>query len=226
LRLFLDSAERAHWDEWLPSGLFYGITTNPILLEKAGLPCDMPVVAGLVRAAFSFEIEELHVQTWGVTAEAMLARGREIAALDPRIVIKVPVTREGAAIAQALSAAGTPVTLTALYAPFQALIAALARSQYAAPYFGRIADSGRDAYADIAAMKAILSGLEAPVRLLVASIRTAAEIGTLAATGLDTFTIGAHVASELFSDPQTAAAAADFERAAGSSSHLARETDA
>jgi transaldolase len=190
------------------------VTTNPTLLARAGLRCDMETIRELVRAAFTFDIEELHVQTWGGSAEAMLKRGREIAALDPRIVVKVPITLEGVAVVRALRTAGIRTTFTALYAQHQAFTAALIEAEYAAPYLGRISDAGRDGLAEVVAMHAILRACESSTRLLVASIRTAADLGPLARAGLDTFTIGERVASELFADPDTTAATAAFEAAA------------
>jgi hypothetical protein len=29
LRLYIDSSDRADWEQYLPTGLFYGVTTNP-----------------------------------------------------------------------------------------------------------------------------------------------------------------------------------------------------
>ena len=51
LRLFLDSADPSDWEAWLPSGLFFGITTNPSLLKKAGQPCDLDHLRQLSRRA-------------------------------------------------------------------------------------------------------------------------------------------------------------------------------
>jgi len=48
-------------------------------------------------------------------------------------------------------------------------------------------------------------------RLLVASIRSAQEVGELAAQGANTFTVSPQVAEELVMDPLTAAAAELFE---------------
>ena len=38
IRLYLDSAKRGELDEWLTTGLFYGITTNPTVLAAADVP--------------------------------------------------------------------------------------------------------------------------------------------------------------------------------------------
>ena len=52
------------------------------------------------------------------------------------------------------------------------------------------------------------------MRVLVASVRTAAELSKLASKGCDTFTISEKVAAEMFSDPLTTQAALDFQSAA------------
>lgn len=213
-RLFLDAADQADWQRWLPTGLFYGITTNPTLLAGGGLDCSLSEIERLVRAAFTFDIEELHVQTWGATTQALLERGRIVASFDSRVVVKVPISFEGVAAVKALRAEGVRTTFTALYAVHQALTAALVEPEYAAPYLGRISDGGRDGHAEVVAMNEILRALDAPTRLLVASIRTAADLTRLAQAGLDTYTIGVRVARELFSDPQTLAATVAFEAAA------------
>ena len=55
LRLFLDSADRAAWADWLPSGLFHGVTTNPTLLRRAGVPCRLETIAGQIHARMMCE---------------------------------------------------------------------------------------------------------------------------------------------------------------------------
>jgi transaldolase len=214
LRLFLDTADRAAWERWLPTGLFYGVTTNPALLERAGLKCRLPVLADLVRDALRHGIAEAQVQTWGVQTEWLIENGLALAAIDRRVVVKVPATLAGVRAATALHRSGARTTLTAVYAAHQALIGAAIGCDYAAPYFGRIGDAGRDAMAEIKAMTAIISASARPIRLLVASIRTPDELAMLAAVGVNTFTIGPAVAEALFDVQATSGAAAEFEAAA------------
>jgi hypothetical protein len=39
-RFFLDSADLRQWETRLPAGLFFGVTTNPVLLRDAGQSCS------------------------------------------------------------------------------------------------------------------------------------------------------------------------------------------
>ncbi|MFZ0408022.1 MAG: transaldolase family protein [Cyanobium sp.] len=216
LRLFLDSADPQAWSQWLPTGLFHGITTNPSLLKQAGHPCRLEHLSQLSRQALDLGCRELHLQAWGGDAASYLACGRQLAGLAPdRIAVKLPVTLAGAAAARELIAAAVPVTLTACYEVPQVLIAAALGAAYIAPYLGRIGDQGRDGQAELVAMRRSLDGLGSSVRLLVASLRQSADLGRLAAAGLDTFTISPAIAEELFSCEASAAAARQFEADAG-----------
>jgi transaldolase len=216
IRLYLDSAKRAEMDEWLATGLFYGITTNPTVLASAGIACRLPELTDLVHAALEHGIHEVHLQTWGATADLMFEHGRLLAEINHRVV-KVPITRAGVEAVRRLRSRDVATTFTALYAPHQALTAAIVGVEYAAPYLGRIAEGGRDAYAEIIAMHTVLAQLDSSTRLLVASIRSADDVGRLAQAGLDTYTLSATVAAELFANRQTLEATAVFEAAAAAS---------
>ncbi|MFM2079949.1 MAG: hypothetical protein RLZZ219_631 [Cyanobacteriota bacterium] len=209
LRLFLDTADPAAWSRWLPTGLFHGVTTNPTLLKQAGHPCDLASLRMLSHRALAHGVQELHLQAWG---SDLLSCGRALADLAPgRIWIKLPITRAGVDAARDLLADGLPVTFTACYEPAQVLPAVALGADYIAPYLGRINDLGRDGHAELVAMHHCVRHLASPLRLLVASLRSPADLARLAAEGLDTFTISPAVAEALFAVEATEAAAARFE---------------
>jgi len=213
-RLFLDSADRAAWDEWLPTGLFHGITTNPTILANAGVANTLAELSRLSHIAFEADVAEFQAQTWGRSSENLISNGRILAALDPRMVVKVPITREGAIAAATLKAEGVRITMTAVYTAHQALSAAAIGADYVAPYLGRMNDAGRDGYGEIAAMQEIIQASGSETRVLVASLRTADDLVRLGRLGLDTFTFSPKVAASLFAEDLTEAAAEVFEKAA------------
>jgi transaldolase len=214
VRLFLDTADRAAWDRWLPTGLFHGVTTTPTILDRAGLKSTIPALTQVVQELLTYPIQEVQAQCWGTETEALIETGRALAAIDPRVVVKVPVTEQGVRAVTKLHALGIRTTLTAVYAVHQSLTAAALGADYVAPYFGRINDSGRDGIATISAMLDVLAASGSHTRLLVASLRQADDLATLAALGCDTFTFSPAVAEQLFADSQTAEAAAAFEKTA------------
>ena len=96
----------------------------------------------------------------------------------------------------------------------QVLIAAAIGAEYAAPYLGRIHDSGRNGCEDLGLMQRSLNGTHSNTRLLVASIRRAEDFSTLAAQGLNTFTFSTAIARQLFDVAETLKATEAFEAAA------------
>ncbi|MBK8166680.1 MAG: transaldolase [bacterium] len=216
-RLFLDSADVGAWERLLPTGIFHGVTTNPLLLARAGLPCTVETLADLAARARAFQVREIQLQTWGTGDEDMARTGTRLADLATgatAVIVKVPATADGFRAAARLRQAGVEVTLTAVYAPGQVLAAAALGAAYAAPYLGRLDDAGRDGRQVLLAMQAILAGSGAGTRLLAASLRAAERVTDLAGAGLDTFTFGPEVADALLHDGLSAAAAAEFARAA------------
>jgi transaldolase len=212
-RLLLDSADLETWADLWPLGLFQGITTNPTLLRRSGHSCQQESLSALVLAAQSIDCGELHLQAWGAKETDLLACGRALLALAPdRVVVKLPLTEAGLRAARVLLAEGERVTLTACYAVPQVVAAAALGATYVAPYLGRISDGGRDGCAEVIAMGRCLRGLGSSTRLLVASLRSVAELTRLAAEGIDTFTLSPQLAQQLWHHSATTAAAAQFER--------------
>ena len=221
IRLYLDTADIEQWQTWLPTGIFYGVTCNPLLLERAGVYCSVDTLRKLARQAEKLGAQEVHLQAWGDSVESLVQVGRALGQLSSRVVVKLPATQNGTTAARVLvQRHSIPVTLTAVYAVHQVLLAAAIGASYAAPYLGRINDAGRDGRAELIAMQRALDGVGSPTRLLSASIREVDDISVLAAQGIDTFTFSPAIAQALFDVPETLSATADFERAAENSQQI------
>jgi transaldolase len=211
-RLFLDSASVAEWRALLPLGIFHGVTTNPTLLVRAGIDCTLRNLGALTEEAQALGCRELHLQAWGESRVALTSCGRQLAALAPAtVVVKLAATVPGFEAACALHAEGVRITITAVYAPAQALAAAALGASYAAPYFGRLGDAGHDAAGVVLGMRSILRHAGDGTRLLLASLRRAEDVAMLAARGCDTFTVGAAVAKALVHSDESEAAAEAFD---------------
>jgi transaldolase len=211
--LFLDTANTQQWEHWLPTGLFYGVTTNPLLLQDR-VTCSVSELKALANQAIALNAQEVQLQTWGTTVDSLVNTGRLLAEINERVVVKVPITKIGTEAASKLIAEGIRVTLTGVYAIHQVLIAAALGADYVAPYLGRINDLGHNGHEDLVAMQRASAGVGSTTRILVASIRSIDDIVFLATQGLDTFTFSPLVASAFFEVTATNQAAADFEQAA------------
>ena len=66
-RFFLDTADVTEWAALLPLGMFHGVTTNPTLLERAGVACTVEACRQLAVTAGGLGVEEIMFQACGAT---------------------------------------------------------------------------------------------------------------------------------------------------------------
>jgi TalC/MipB family fructose-6-phosphate aldolase len=211
MRLYLDTADRAAAESLLATGLFAGVTTNPTILQRAGLGVgDIPHIYRWATAAGA---REVFFQAWGRDTATLVARGRELRALGDEVVVKLVASRAGTAASARLSGDGVPTLLTAVYDPGQAIVAAAAGATYIAPYLRRLAAAGRDGSGDVLAMHELLTATGSATRVLLASIPDVPSMVALARHGVDCFTIAPAVAEDFFADELTAEADRTFENA-------------
>jgi transaldolase len=206
--LYIDAADRQLIGELWGSGVFAGVTTNPTILDRAGLgQRDVP---DLYTWLTDLGVGTVYVQVVGRTREEMLRSADALRSLGP-LTVKVPATAAGLSAAGTLVRDGAQVLLTAVYHPVQALMARDCGIQGVAPYVGRMSDAGRSGVESVIAMQQAI-GTE-PTRILAASLRSADDIARLAAAGVPDFTLGAALARSVLDDELTRAAVDEFEAA-------------
>lgn len=210
MKLYLDSADLATVAPLLATGLFEGVTTNPLILRRSGVSLD--AVPALVAQLTAAGARSVFVQTVQPSTDAMVEEGRRVAALGEHVVVKIPANREGLAATARLTAEEIPVLVTAVYHARQATLAAAAGAWGIAPYVGRMDDAGRDGLAQVEQMNAVLAGTE--TRVLAASIRGVDVVHELALRRTDAVTMSTDVAEALLVDDLTDRAVADFDAAA------------
>lgn len=213
LRLYIDSANPDDWDTYLATGMFYGVTTNPKLLVKSGVEFKINAMKKLAKTAFGLGAQEIHLQIWGDEPEEMLEVGKELAAIDKRVMVKVPIDITGILLANQLITGGANVTLTALHFAQQVVTAVAMGAKYAAPYLGRMNDAGMDGMREVRTMGRIIDRTMSPLRLLVASIRSSEDLVTLASRGLNTFTLVPPIIHDMMENELTRLAVESFNKA-------------
>ena len=211
--LYLDSAELSELRACLPHPVIHGVTTNPTLLKRAGIGRD--ALSALLQTAIELGAKQVQAQVTAARTDAMLEDAERL--LRPfergQLVVKIPATRDGLRAGAQLSARGVPVTYTAVYAAEQAHFAAQLGAAYAAPYLGRLQDSGIDGLALIAQMQSLVDG--SATRLLVASVRTRDAYLALLRIGVGAITIPPRLFAELVDHDATLAAERGFLADAG-----------
>jgi transaldolase len=208
--LYLDSADLDALRRCLPHPVIHGVTTNPTLLQRAGVTrAGLP---DLVRACFDLGASQVQTQVFSADIDGMLSDADRLLALAElgRIVIKIPATRSGLAAGARLAEQDIPVTFTAVYALEQAHFAAQIGAAYAAPYLGRLLDAGIDGMDLIRRMQALIARQGAATRLLVASIRSRAAFLELLELGVGSITVPPNLFPELIDHAATLSAEAGF----------------
>ena len=215
MRLYLDTANSVDWEDFMPTGAFYGITTNPLLTKKLGLNYGEIAWEEMVSKAAELGAKEFHVQIYG-DAKRALSFAEHVYGLGQtsniECVIKIPLTFEGISLAPKIKEFGAKILMTACYEPKQMITACALKADYVAPYFGRMLDAGLDAMANMQIIEKIARKNKCtPV---VASLRNAKQMLEIAEMGHDCFTISPEVARDLFDSQLTEEASFAFETAA------------
>ena len=204
----LDSANTKDWKRVSTTGLFSAVTTNPLLIQRAGLNCAIGTYKSLHDQAMDLGFDHLQLQVFGDDWQAM---AEQILSISDNTVVKIPANEKGFSLATKL---GVPsrTTITGVYSVHLGAAAERLGAAYAAPYYARLAESNRD-------VEAIFAGLRTAcqnTKLLVASLRSIEQFEHLVGLGHRCFTIPGALLDDLMSDQMTEAAIAQFEEAARS----------
>lgn len=198
MKLFIDSGNLKEIENLVPLGIIDGITTNPSLLAKE--PGDykeiLKKICELVQGPTSAEVT-------ATDAPGMIREGRDLAAIDDHIVVKVPFTREGVKACKALSSDGYKVNVTLVFSPTQALLAAKVGATFVSPFVGRLDDIATSGMGLIQEIVEIYENYQFTTEVLVASTRHPIHIVEAARLGADICTCPAKLIDSLFNHPLT-----------------------
>ena len=205
MKIFIDSGNLKEIETLVPLGIIDGITTNPSLLAKE--PGDykeiLKKICQIVQGPTSAEVV-------ATDAEGMIREGRELAAIDDHIVVKVPFTPDGVKACKALSSEGKRVNVTLIFSSAQAMLAAKVGATYVSPFVGRLDDIGSSGMGLITEIVEIFENYQFTTEILVASTRGPMHIIEAARLGADICTCPAKVIDALFKHPLTDIGLANF----------------
>src|SRR5690606_38684815 len=107
MKLFVDSGNIKEIEALAALGVLDGATTNPSLLAKVGGDPRqiLKEICRIVQGPVSGEVVSTN-------ADEMVLEGRDLAAIDEHVVVKVPFTREGVKACRILSGEGIRVNVT------------------------------------------------------------------------------------------------------------------
>ncbi|MCR4751355.1 MAG: fructose-6-phosphate aldolase [Eubacterium sp.] len=201
MRFFLDTANVEEIKKANDMGVICGVTTNPSLIAKEGRDYKtvLKEIAEIVDGAISGEVKATTED-----AEGMIAEGREIAALHPNMVVKIPMTAEGLKAIKVLSAEGIKTNCTLIFSANQALLAARAGATYVSPFLGRLDDinmHGIDLIEEIVEIFGVAGDID--TQIICASVRNTMHVTDCALAGGDIATVPYKVIEQMINHPLT-----------------------
>lgn len=198
MQLFIDSANVDEIRAAVELGVISGVTTNPSLIAREGRD-----FVQVVREITSIIDGPISAEAVSLEAGPMIAEARELAAIHPNIVVKIPMNGEGLKAVRALSREGIKTNVTLVFSANQALLAALAGATYASPFVGRLDDIGHDGLVLIEEIMQIYELHQLETRVISASIRHPLHVTQSALAGADIATIPYKVLLQMIKHPLT-----------------------
>lgn len=200
MRFFIDTANVDEIREANEMGIICGVTTNPSLIAREGRDFNQVIaeIASIVDGPISGEVKATTTDAAG-----MIREGREIAAIHPNMVVKIPMTPEGLKAVKVLAAEGIKTNVTLVFTTAQALLAARAGAAYVSPFVGRLDDISMPGVELIEDIADIFMTHNIETQIIAASIRHAIHVIDCARAGADIATVPYKVLMQMTKHPLT-----------------------
>lgn len=200
MKFFIDTANVEDIKRANDMGVICGVTTNPSLIAKEGRVFKEVIkeITSIVDGPISGEVKATTVD-----AEGMIREGREIAAIHPNMVVKIPMTVEGLKAVKVLSAEGIKTNVTLIFTANQALLAAEAGATYVSPFLGRLDDINQPGIELVRTIAEIFSIYGYETEIIAASVRNPIHVTDCALAGADIATVPYKVIEQMTKHPLT-----------------------
>ena len=198
MKIFIDTANINEIREAASMGLLDGVTTNPSLVAKEGKN-----FRDLLKEICSIVHGDISAEVVATDYDGMMKEGRSLAKIDDKIVVKIPLIKEGLKAVKSLKAEGIRSNVTLCFSPNQALLAAKAGAYILSPFIGRLDDIGASGMELIHQIITIYRNYNFDTQVLVASVRHPMHVVEAAMMGADIATIPYSVLVQLIKHPLT-----------------------
>ena len=200
MKFFIDTANVEDIKRANDMGVICGVTTNPSLIAKEGRDFKEVIkeITSIVDGPISGEVTATTVD-----AEGMIREGREIAAIHPNMVVKIPMTVEGLKAVKVLSSEGIKTNVTLIFTANQALLAAEAGATYVSPFLGRLDDINQPGIELVRTIAEIFAVYGYETEIIAASVRNPIHVTDCALAGADIATVPYKVIEQMTKHPLT-----------------------
>jgi transaldolase len=198
MKFFIDSANLSELKLAAELGIIDGVTTNPSLIAKEGVPVEEQVrkICDIIDGDVSAEVVSS-------TSKEMIEEGRRLAKIHKNVVVKVPMMAEGIKAVGALAKEGIRTNVTLCFSAAQALVAAKAGAYIISPFVGRVDDIGWPGIELIDNIMKIYGNYNYKTQVLAASVRGPLHVIEIAKSGVHIVTLSYKVMEQLFHHPLT-----------------------
>jgi transaldolase len=187
MKFFIDTASLDQIKEAHDLGILDGVTTNPSLMAKEGITGKSNIakhyakICGIVDGDVSAEVI-------ATDFAGMIKEGKELAAIAPNIVVKIPMIKDGVKALRWFYDEDIKTNCTLVFSSGQAILAAKAGATYLSPFVGRIDDINWDGIGLIREIAELYAIQLFDTEILAASIRNPKHIVDAALAGADVAT--------------------------------------
>lgn len=209
MKFFIDTANLNEIKEAYDLGVLDGVTTNPSLMAKEGISGDENVI-NHYKAICDIVDANVSAEVIATDFEGIIKEGKELAKLDDKIVVKVPMIKDGIKAIKYFSSEGIRTNCTLVFSPGQAILAAKAGASYLSPFIGRLDDISFDGLDLIAQIVHIYQNYGFETEVLAASVRHTMHLVKCAELGADVVTCPLKVITGLLNHPLTDKGLAQF----------------
>ena len=198
MRFFLDTANLDELRKGAAWGIVDGVTTNPSLIAKEGVPLEEQIkrICEIVDGDISAEVIS-------VEAPQMITDGLKLAKIHKNIVVKLPLIREGIKACAALSKEGIRTNVTLCFSAAQAILAAKAGAYLVSPFVGRVDDIGWDGNQLVRDIAEVYEIQGFKTQILAASMRSSLHVIEAARAGAQVATMPLKTMDAMFNHPLT-----------------------
>jgi transaldolase len=202
MKFFIDTANLNEIKEAYDLGVLDGVTTNPSLMAKEGIGGKDKIIAHY-KAICNIVDNNVSAEVIATDFEGIIREGKELAKIDDKIVVKVPMIKDGVKAIKKFTSEGIRTNCTLVFSPGQALLTAKAGASYVSPFIGRLDDISQDGLDLIAQIRLIYDNYGYGTEILAASIRHTIHLIKCAEIGADVATCPLNVIMALLMHPLT-----------------------
>src|SRR5690606_39270320 len=120
MKFFIDTANLGQIKEAQDLGVLDGVTTNPSLMAKEGITGEENVI-NHYKAICDIVDGDVSAEVISTDFDNIIKEGKALAKLDDKIVVKVPMIKDGVKALKYFSSEGIKTNCTLVFSPGQAL---------------------------------------------------------------------------------------------------------